>query len=326
MFRSGEPLVTIRRRATATGPSRTLPRHELGPGLSCSANPERKPVGAAADRRAGRARAQQRDRLAGERNARPVRVGLRAADRVDRPDDRRRSVGRPDRVRRHGERARRADGDGDVLGAIHAALVPRRRPQGDARRADGEPRLLVHADPADRRGRSEPRRDARRVPAQRRPRPVPRLPRPVPASPAPGQGCRAGGAFRTGGPSIHRGAREHAASLRCRRRARSDPRARADARGAQQDVRCAPGDRRRGPARLGDPPRRRDRDAARRRRLRLLRRQTARGARDARRSRGSPSGVSPAGWRSGSSGRSTRIRPSRCAFSSTSRSGRCLRP
>ena len=252
MFRSGEPSgddPAARERQPAC--LVRFDRDELGPGLSRSSDPEGEPVGGAADRWARRARPQQRDRLAGERHARPVRVGLRAADRVDRPDDRRRSLGRPDRVRRHGERARRADGDGDVLGAIHAALVPRRRPQGDARRADGEPRLLVHADPADRRGRSEPRRDARRVPAQRRPRAVPRLPRPVPPPPAPGQGRRARGAFGAGGASGHRGAREHAASLRrrCRARRRSSRASRRSWCAARRPVRsrrsttraCSPG-------------------------------------------------------------------------------------
>ena len=64
-------------------------------------------------------------------------------------------------------------------------------------------------------------------------------------------------------------------------------------------VRRAPGDRRRRPARLGDPPRRGDRDAARRRGLRLLRRRAARGARLGAVPAGRRSGVSPAGSRSG---------------------------
>ena len=100
----------------------------------------------------------------------------------------------------------------------------------------------------------------------------------------------------------------------------------ADARRPEPEVGSAPGDRRRGPARLGNPPRRRDRDAPRSRGLRLVERRPARGARDGRRSRVSPSTGWRAASRSGSSGRSSRTRPLRSGSSSTSRSGRSRPP
>ena len=97
----------------------------------------------------------------------------------------------PDGIRRHGERARRADGDRDVLGAVHAALVPGQRPQGDARGADGDAGLLLFAPAPDRRGGSGSRRHAGRVLPGCRADPLPRLPRPLRPSDAAGQGRRA---------------------------------------------------------------------------------------------------------------------------------------
>ena len=196
-------------------------------------------------------------------------------------DDRGRGDGRADRVRRHGERARRPDGDRDVLGAVHAALVPRQRPQGDACRSDAA------------RSRSRTRSCAGST------RSVPDL------------GVTMAGFLLGLGlvlflvfldRFVHRlrpvkvaelVARSGREALRAtvelastRRRSGADAEleeilARQPALVVRsQAVRCRPGDRRRGSARLGDPPRRGHRDAARRRGLRLLRRAAARGARD----------------------------------------------
>ena len=64
------------------------------------------------------------------------------------------------RLRRHGERPHRPDGDGDVLGPLHADLLSRLGVQGRARRADRHLHVLVHAHAARRGGRRpEPRRD-----------------------------------------------------------------------------------------------------------------------------------------------------------------------
>ena len=99
-----------------------------------------------------------------------VGVDVFAEHRAHRADDGRRRDRRADRVRGHGQRARRADGDRHVLGALHAPLVPRRDPQGRARGADRHVHLLVLAAPP-RRGSGhlpEPRRQPVRLPARRR--------------------------------------------------------------------------------------------------------------------------------------------------------------
>ena len=66
-------------------------------------------------------------------------------------------------LRRDGERARGADDDGDVLGPLHAALVPELDPEGGAHRADRHADAVVHASPA-RRGRLRARIWASRSP------------------------------------------------------------------------------------------------------------------------------------------------------------------
>ena len=111
--------------------------------------------------------------------------------------------------------------------------------------------LLVHAAAAHRRERARPRSHAGRVLPRRRPRALPRLPRPLPPPPAARQGGIARCPRRQGRAAPDGRAREHAPPLRRRRRARRASRAHADARRPKPEVGSAPGDRRRGLARLG---------------------------------------------------------------------------
>ena len=225
---------------------------ELGPLVPRSGRPSRGACGCCRSS-AGSSGFRSATRASGSRARRSCRRGwdYSRGHRADGADDGRRGDGRPDRVRRHRDRARRADGDRDVLGAVHAALVPGQRPQGDARGPRGHARVLVRAAAADRRGSPRPRRHARRIPARGRARALPGLPRPLPASPAAGQGGVARRPLRTRSAPRDGRAREHPATLRrpmpsSRRsspgRRRSSSGARSRARSRRSTTRgCSPG-------------------------------------------------------------------------------------
>ncbi len=139
---------------------------------------------------------------------------------------------RPHRVRRHGRRADRADGDRHVLGALHADLLSRRAAQGRARRPRRHLDVLVCAPPAS--GAelgAEPRRDACRIPPLYRGSPLPGVPESLDPPAAPRRGRRA---RRQGRPTLVRGhdpggqgaRRADAPAGRVRRRHAPDPRRR----------------------------------------------------------------------------------------------------
>ena len=149
-------------------------------------------------------------------------------------------------LRRDGERARGADDDGDVLGPLHAALVPELDPEGCAHRADRHADAVVHASPA-RRGRlrAEPGRHDGRAAAVRVRAAVRRLLRRLPA---PDAARRGRSARRRRGTEGVRGQRADLG-----RSGRSVPRhrglpviRRAGARRTQPSGRRDPGDPRKG--------------------------------------------------------------------------------
>ena len=93
-----------------------------------------------------------------------VSVAVLAIDGERSPDLDRRCDSGAHRLRRHGDRARRADGDGDVLGPHPASLVPRPPAEGDPRGSRWHLHVLVLGAPADRRRlRPGPRRDTGRA-------------------------------------------------------------------------------------------------------------------------------------------------------------------
>jgi hypothetical protein len=200
-----------------------LSRH-VGDRLSGAAVRERQPLAAPAGRR-GTRRRPRLDRR--RRAARPAGrdLGLHAGDGDDAPLRGGRLHRRADRLRGHGQRARRADGDGDVLRALHAALVSRRPAEGDARRHRRDADVLVHAAPP-RRGELRPesrRHGGRAVPDGRDPL-LPAVPRPLRASPSAG---RRRCARREGRPPRSRGVAGHHRAGRRRR-----PRSTATSRGS----------------------------------------------------------------------------------------------
>ena len=236
------------------------------------------------------------------------------------------AIGRPDRVRRHRERPRRPDGDRDVLGRATcgsgtATASSRRRSP-----CSWDARLLVLAAAADRRDRARPRRHAGRVLPRRRPllflvfldRFVHRL-RPV----------KVAALVARAGRQALRATVELAST---RRRSGADAELDGSSRASRRSSSAASG-----PGALqaiddeGLLAWATRHDAvivmrARCRRLRLVRRASARGARHGAvpASRRAPAGA--AASRSGSSGRSSRTRPLRSGSSSTSRSARSRRP
>ena len=179
-----------------------------------------------------------------QRGRGPVRsLGVLGGDGGGRARSRRRRERGPRRVRRHRERPHRADGDGDVLGALHADLLSRLGLQGRARRADRHVHLLVHAH-APRRGgqRAELRRDDGGVVPRARDPPVRDLPRSCdPPAPA-GRRRRARREGRPQGAARGaRGGRE--AGRACSRSGPVQPAGRAGARRSDGSRRRDPGAR-----------------------------------------------------------------------------------
>ncbi len=82
-------------------------------------------------------------------------LGVLGVDRRSRARGRGGGERGPRRVRRHGERAHRADVDEHVLRSLHADLLPRPGLQGGARSLDRHVHVLVHAH-AERRGERRP--------------------------------------------------------------------------------------------------------------------------------------------------------------------------
>ena len=134
--------------------------------------------------------------------------------------------GCPDRLRRHRQRPRRPDGDEQLLGPLHAPLVPGQgpaRPAGDAGR---DVHLLVHAAGGGR-GELRParRRHRDRRPDGRGPVPLPVLPRPLRPPAAAGRGRSARRDGRQARVRVRRPGGEQAGRARDRARAAGDRRA-----------------------------------------------------------------------------------------------------
>ena len=203
-------------------------------------------------------------------------LGVLGGHRADGADHDRRVGRRPDRLRRHGQRARGPDGHRHLLSPVHEALVPRPRPPGRARgqRRHGHVRLLAAAPHRGEPG-ARPRGHVRRIPPRRRAGALPGLLRPGAPPHAPGEGRRArrpgraqdGGEGGRGSPGV-RG-----------RRGRGARRLAAGPGGPQPSPRRDPGHRPAGGRAVGREGRVRRGPRARRGRLRVVRRDPLRGPR-----------------------------------------------
>ena len=228
-------------------------------------------------------------------------------------------------LRRHRERAHRADGDGHVLGPLHADLLPRRAFKAVLAVLIGtftfSYTLMRHVEEDDVPNLGVTMAGV--VPRARDPA-LRRLPRPRdPPAPA----GRGRGARRRGRPEgAARGARGGCEAGRARGRTGSvQPSGRAGARRSDGARRRDPGDRLPRAREVGPREREPRRAAPSGRRLRLRRGDADRALRA--RSRAGGGRASCARWsRSASSGRSSRIRRSPSGSWSTSRSARSLRP